>query len=115
MSQELAWIDVQACTLPTVERPLRLAEFDAVFADQLVHVVGESATVAVFRFAGGDDVMETLADLTARESQCCSFFEFDLDHEKDGVRLVVTVPTAHAEVLAALVARARLVAEGGGR
>lgn len=30
MSDELAWVDVQACTLPTVERPLRLAEFDAV-------------------------------------------------------------------------------------
>lgn len=115
MYQELAWIDVQACTLPRVERPQRAAEFDAVFADHLVHVVEGSATASVFRFGGGNDVIETLADLTARESQCCSFFGFDLHGEQDGVRLVVTVPTAHAEVLAALVARARLIAEGGRR
>lgn len=115
MSHELAWIDVQACTLPTVERPLRLAEFDAVFVSHLVQVVEDSATTVAFRSAGGDELMETLSDLTARESQCCSFFGFDLDHEDDGIRLVVTVPPTYAEVLAAVVERARLVAEGGGR
>lgn len=115
MSQELAWIDFQACTLSSVERPRRAAEFDAVFAEHLVDVVEESATAAVFRFAGGNELLGTLADLTACESHCCSFFGFNLDSEKDGVRLVVTVPMAHAEVLTALVARATLITDGGGR
>lgn len=115
MSHELAWVDVQACTLPTIERPLRAAEFDAVFADHLIEVDGESATAALFRFTGGGDVMATLSELTARESQCCSFFGFELSGEPEVVRLVVTVPPAHAEVLAALVETATVITAGGSR
>ncbi|WP_454858144.1 hypothetical protein [Promicromonospora soli] len=112
MSDELAWVDVQACTLPTVERPLRQAEFDAVFADHLVEVTEQSATGAALRFTGGEDVSATLADLTARESQCCSFFEFELTVNDGFVRLAVDVPPAHADVLTALVERARLMTAG---
>ncbi|GAA4687825.1 hypothetical protein APR04_006014 [Promicromonospora umidemergens] len=115
MSDELAWVDVQACTLPTVERPLRLAEFYAVFADHLVDVTEQSATSAALHFIGGDDVSATLADLTARESQCCSFFEFELTDDNDSARLAVNVPPAHADVLTALVERARLMTAGGVR
>lgn len=115
MSDEPAWVDVQACTLPTVERPLRLAEFDAVFADHLVEVTEQSGTSAALQFTGGIDVSGTLADLAARESQCCSFFEFELTDDNDSIRLDVSVPPAHADVLTALVERARLARSGEAR
>ena len=115
MSDDLAWVDAQACTLPTVERPLRLAEFDAVFADHLVEVMEVSATGAALHFTGGVDLSATLADLTARESQCCSFFEFELTDSNDSVRLDVNVPPAHADILTALVERARLMTTGDAR
>ncbi len=31
----LEWVEVDACTLPTVERPLRMSEFDDLFATHL--------------------------------------------------------------------------------
>lgn len=102
-----SWVAVEACTLPTAERPLRLAEFDALFAERLesVEPAGDSRVVLLFR--DGPDAVEAIADLTARETECCSFFEFSLARVESGLRLDVTVPPAHSEVLAALVTRAQ--------
>ncbi|HEY3562612.1 MAG TPA: hypothetical protein VGL05_34335 [Kribbella sp.] len=93
------WVP-DACTLPTAEQPLRLAEFDQLFAtylrqanrvdDQTLDLTLDPAAHA------------TAMDLIARESACCSFFTFTLSGALD---LRITVPPAHAAVLDGLAAR----------
>jgi hypothetical protein len=93
-----------ACTLPTADRPLRQAEFDALFARALRSVERASPTHARFVLDGPVDV---IADLTERESQCCAFFTFTIESTSDGtVNLDVTVPPAYVAVLDGLVGRA---------
>jgi len=43
-----AWVPVDACTLPTREQPLRLAEFDELFASTLRAVSAPTRTAARF-------------------------------------------------------------------
>jgi hypothetical protein len=95
----------EACTLPTAERPFRVAEFDNLFTDSLRRVERQTPTELSLTL---DAAMEATArDLTARESNCCSFFEFTFTPGQDGeLQLLVTVPSAHADVLDALTARA---------
>lgn len=90
----------QACTLPTVERPLRLREFDSVFASALRRQdrVGAMTLRWVFDPAAGTRVR----DLTERESVCCSFFEFNLSDTNAGLLVEVTVPPNQGTVLDAL-------------
>jgi hypothetical protein len=95
---------LQACTLPVVERPLRLAEFDDLFATALRDQQRLSPTWLRWRL---DPAAETTArDLTARESSCCSFFSFSFAPDGDLLNLDVRVPVAHVEVLDALAVRA---------
>lgn len=42
----LAWADVEACTLPTADRPLRVAEFDDLFTTSLRSIDQPSDTYA---------------------------------------------------------------------
>jgi hypothetical protein len=100
---DLAWTP-DACTLPTVERPLRLAEFDDLFATALREQRRLSPTSLRWRI---DPAAEATArDLTARESSCCSFFSFAFGPDGDAVRLDVHVPAAQVDVLDALADRA---------
>ncbi len=94
-----------ACTIPTAERPLRLAEFDDLFRQSVVAVdrVGLSTRLTL---KGATGLHDRVADLTARESQCCSFFDFSLDGDDDGLVLAVSVPAARADILDALTDRA---------
>jgi hypothetical protein len=102
-SDDQAWVP-EACTLPTVERPLRAAEFDDLFATALRHQQRLSATALQWRI---DPAAEATArDLIGRESSCCSFFSFAFTHDGDAVRLDVQVPAAHVDVLDALADRA---------
>ncbi|MEH1054529.1 hypothetical protein V6U89_04865 [Micromonospora sp. CPCC 206171] len=96
-----------ACTLPTRDRPLRLAEFDQFFRDAVQGVDRLSAQHLRLRLAGAGQVEETARDLTARESSCCSFFAFDIS--PDSLTLDVRVPAAHVDVLDALAERATSV------
>lgn len=50
------WVALDACTLPTVERPVRVAEFDALFAESLVGVEHGSDVSARFVLTGGEAV-----------------------------------------------------------
>ena len=94
-----------SCTLPTAEQPLRLAEFDALFRDAVREVEREDGVVRL-RLAGPPGLLDRARDLTARESACCSFFDFRLSGtDADGV-LEVRVPPARRDVLAALADRA---------
>src|SRR5690349_22714458 len=94
------------CTLPSAERPLRLAEFDALFAAAVRRVETLGPAHARLHLSGPAGLEATVRDLTARETQCCSFFAFTVTTDGDDLTLDVRVPDRYAEILAALVARA---------
>ena len=103
---DLGWVDVEACTLPTVERPLRQAEFDDLFT-AVTSIERAGDTRARLMLAGDVAFADRTQRLADAESSCCSFFTFAVSTA--GERLValdIEVPSAHAEVLAGLVARA---------
>jgi len=102
---EESWVP-EACTLPTVERPLRLAEFDELFATSVRSV--ERLDPARLRLDLEPDasVAARAADLAVRETGCCSFFTFTLTATGGTVQLDVAVPAAQVEVLDALADRA---------
>ena len=103
MSIDQGWVP-QACTLPTREQPLRLAEFDDLFITALREQRRLAPTRLQWRL---DPAAEgTVRDLTARESDCCSFFTFTLTRTPSAVEVEVRVPDAHVEVLDALAAHA---------
>jgi hypothetical protein len=93
-----------ACTLPTAERPLRLAEFDALFAAvRTVHRA--DPTHLTLLLAPGPGRADTARHLTRRESECCSFFTFRVE-DGDPLRLDIAVPPEQVAVLDALAGRA---------
>jgi hypothetical protein len=114
------WIAPDACTLPTVEQPLRIAEFDAIFESYVLRVDQLGPTKVRMILAGPDDLIEQVQDLADRESACCSFFRFALGKsrgDRPGQRLVqldIEVPAGRSAVLAALANRAKS-AETGAR
>jgi len=100
-----SWVPGQACTLPTAERPVRVAEFDELFRSvREVDRVGSTRLRLVLHESGG--VVDRARDLTAREAECCSFFAFDVSAEDDRVVVDVRVPDSRAVVLDGLAARA---------
>lgn len=102
-----------ACTLPTAERPLRLAEFDELFATAVRRVEHITADHVRMSLTGPAGLAESVRDLTARETECCSFFTFTLTPKSGGdeERLVldISVPAAYTGVLASLAERAALM------
>ncbi|MEO3799533.1 hypothetical protein [Nonomuraea sp. B1E8] len=102
---DLVWAP-SACTLPTAEQPLRLAEFDTLFADAVRSVARPEPTRLRLDLVFSPGNASRAAELTARESDCCSFFTFTLTIAGGGLALDVTVPPEHVEVLDALRARA---------
>jgi hypothetical protein len=94
-----------ACTLPTAERPTRLAEFDALFAES-VRSVEHGEGTAVLRLSGAAGLRERVLDLTARETACCSFFTFAVTGTDDDLLLAVSAPPQRHDLLGALVGRA---------
>lgn len=95
-----------ACTLPTVERPSRLAEFDALFAAAVGGVERVTDRHARLRLAGPPGLAATVRDLTARETRCCSFFTFTVTPTDDAVILDVEVPDGQTAVLTSFASRA---------
>ena len=95
-----------ACSLPIDERPRRAAEFGDLFATSLLAVERPSALTTHFRLAAGPRVAEDVADLVARETQCCSFFTFDLVPDEDSLLLKVSVPASQVAVLDGMTAMA---------
>lgn len=101
---DLAWVP-QSCTLPTEERPLRVAEWDALFAEQLTSLSRPQSLHLRLDLASGEGVEDRVRDLVERESGCCSFFTFTTTPGPDLIRLDISVDQAHEPVLDALVAR----------
>lgn len=98
-------MSTEACTLPTPDRPLRLAEFDALFAEA-VRRVERDGDVVHLRMSGAAGLRERVRDLSARESQCCSFFEFGLAGSDADLVLTISVPAERRDILSALADRA---------
>jgi len=89
-----------ACTLPTAAQPLRVAEFTALFATALRHQERLSATHLRLTLAGDVGLVDTVRDLTARENDCCSFFDFTITPGADDVVILdIEVPAVHTGVL----------------
>ena len=95
----------EACTLPTAERPLRLAEFDALFAQNVRGVERDGDTVRL-RLSGEAGLLERARDLAERETACCSFFTFLIEGVDCDASMEVSVPPEHRDILNALAHRA---------
>ncbi|MFE7707284.1 hypothetical protein ACFU6I_16080 [Streptomyces sp. NPDC057486] len=100
---DLAWVP-QSCTLPTEERPLRVAEWDALFAERMTSLSRPQPLHLRLELAGGEGVEDRVRDLVERERGCCSFFTFTTTAGQDVVRLDIAVDQAHEPVLHALAA-----------
>ena len=95
---------LEGCTLPTAERPLRIAEFDELFSTALSAQTRLSPEMLRWSL---DPRAEAVARaLAARETQCCSFFTFTFASEGETLQMDVRVPAVQTEVLDALAARA---------
>ena len=96
------------CTLPAVARPLRVGEFDDLFQDQTAAPHWIDRYRVEFTLAGRDDLYEQVSDLVARESACCSLFDFSITRpaREGGPRSVgcarVGVPASRHDVLEGL-------------
>jgi hypothetical protein len=105
-AMDLAWVP-DACTLPTAQRPLRLAEFDDLFATSVTSSDRLAPGHLRLTLAGDDHLAATLRDLADRENDCCSFFTFTITSPRPGsVVFDIEVPAAHVDVLDALANRA---------
>jgi hypothetical protein len=105
----LGWADLEACTLPTAERPLRLVEFDDLFTTALRSIERNGDTRARMLLAGDGGLAERTQRLADAESSCCSFFTFGVTSlDESQVAFDVEVLPAYADVLAGLVARAEI-------
>ncbi len=98
-------MNTTACTLPTARRPLRLAEFDALFTER-VRSVERDGDVVRMRLAGSAGLRARVLDLTEREKDCCSFFTFLIEGHDDELTLQISVPPERRDILTALVDRA---------
>ena len=117
----LDWAGTDACTLPTAQRPLRLAEFDDLFTTCLRSVdrLAETSSRLVLhpgadtdRSGSAQDLAVKVKELADAETACCSFFAFGVTALDDPsatptVNLDIAVPAAYVGVLDALLDRAR--------
>ncbi|GAA1784436.1 hypothetical protein [Agromyces lapidis] len=94
-----------ACTLPTIDRPLREREFSGLFRTSLRAASIPTPTRAELVLDA--DSEPAARELAGRETSCCSFFEFGFVPEGDTLTMMIEVPASRADVLAALVESAR--------
>jgi len=104
-----SWVPA-ACTLPTVEQPLRAKEFDDLFRDATTAVERIDAKRARLVLRPEPALAARAADLAVRETQCCSFFGFALSATGGELTMDITSPAGQVAVLDALVDRARAAA-----
>lgn len=102
-----SWIP-ESCTLPSVDRPLRLTQFDELLGSDAVgvHRLGEARVAIDLRPEPA--VAARTAELVTRETSCCSFFTFTLTIRAESMVLEISTPPGYISVLDSLVARAEL-------
>jgi len=96
-----------ACTLPTAQQPLRRAEFDDLFAGDVLSVSQVSPLQVRLELRPDAEVAARAASLAAKETGCCSFFTFGLTITDGTVSVTVSTEKEHGTVLAAFGARAQ--------
>ena len=106
------WVP-ESCSLPTVERPLRVAEFDRFFGESVLRSARVGPTRLDLVLVPGAEA--TARDLAAREADCCSFFRFGFASAGSDVVMCIEVPESRADVLDALEAQVRALAAGESR
>jgi hypothetical protein len=105
------WVPA-ACTLPTVEQPLRIAEFDEFFRTRVQSWARPRTTELELTISLR--VEASARDLAERETDCCSFFRFRFDPAGDGVVVMrIAVPDSRVDVLDAIQARVSSLADAG--
>jgi hypothetical protein len=97
--------ELQSCTLPTAEQPLRVAEFDSLFAHAVRGVRRSKPTHLSLDLEPTAEVAAQAAGLFVRETACCSFFTFTMTATAGALQLEIAVPANRVGVLDALVAR----------
>ncbi len=102
---DTTWVP-QECTLPTPEQPLRIREFDELFAESMRSVDRPAPGRLRMELDATPTTAGRAAHLAARETACCSFFTFTMTVAGGELWLEVSVPPAHTDVLEALAARA---------
>lgn len=95
----------EACTLPTTEQPLRVAEFDELF--RLVTEIDrpDPTRLQMTLLPAEPTVAAHAAELAAREARCCGFFTFTLTVRQSALQITIETPPAHVGVLNALADR----------
>ncbi len=106
---DAGWVP-QVCTLPTAEQPLRVAEFDALFAEAVTGMERVAPERVRLTLRAEPEVAGRAAELAAVETSCCSFLTFALTASGGMLSLEVEVPGQYIEVLDALAARASAAA-----
>lgn len=96
-----------ACTLPTAEQPLRLAELDELFR-VVQRVERLTPRRLLLTLADSPGRKTAVQHLLAREAQCCSFFTFAVT-DVDGLVLDVSVSPQQVDALDAVAQRASLI------
>jgi hypothetical protein len=99
------WVPT-ACTLPTAERPLRIAEFEALFAIARWSRRTEATQLDLAIPAEAERAARALAE---REATCCSFFTFSFQQGDADVVMHIDVPAGQIAVLDALQQRVAAV------
>lgn len=110
----MTWVP-ESCTLPTVDQPSRVAEFDDLFARAVAPADRVGSTTMLVHLPAGEDVASLTRELTARETACCAFFSFDVRPSSRGTELEVRVPESRTAVLDAMQHRAEAVRSRGAR
>ena len=107
-----AWNVEDFCTLPAPAQPLRLMEFDELFRSQVRPPRRIDPHRVEFTLSNAEGLHAQIADLVARETACCPFFEFTICEDpqsaagEDHLVLRVGVPASRVDVLEALTDRA---------
>lgn len=107
-----AEINEDFCTLPTSARPLRVAEFEELFSDQIARPRWLDVHRVEFTFDDAGNRYDQVNDLVTRERACCPFFDFSITKEprlatqRPAVMLRVGVPASRHDLLEALTNRA---------
>jgi hypothetical protein len=112
----MSFVVPDACTLPTAEQPLRVAEFASLFASAAQSVDRIDARHVRIQLAGEPGLEQTARDLAARENGCCGFFGFTVaaahNPRAEAVTLDVEVPIDYVDVLDGLARLAETSAAG---
>ena len=99
------WVP-SACTLPAVEQPLRGAELEKLFANDVLALHRETPLRVRLELRPDPEAVSRAAGLAVKETGCCSFFVFDLFIADGTVSLGIETGASHEGVLTALAARA---------